>query len=212
MRAQGYDVGMMAATGSGFLATGNGGVPALYSISGGTYSDSASRWNKIDSGVSLLDSAGQISAYGATGTAPSAILWNFCTNDANQGVSQTDLRTSVAGVFGAYATAAAGAKIILVPGFPLDAGTVSNAAAYLLVITNGFNDAKVANPNAALTLSDFGAAFSQQIYGFAANHQDALHPTLAGNAYIAPRLQGVLTAALAPTGVATALRFANTFH
>ena len=215
LRSQGYDVGMMAATGSGFLATGNGGIPSLYSVSNGSYSEASSRWDKIDSGASLLDANGQISAYGATGTPPAAILVNFGTNDANQTVSQTDLRTSVKGVFGAYATAAPGAKLIMVPGFPLDVGNVGSAAtsaANLSTITSGFSDAVTANPTASLTYSDFGPSFGQQIYGFAANHQDGFHPTALGNAYIAPRFQGLLTTALAPAAGAVASRFVNAFH
>lgn len=198
LRRQGYDVGVVAATGSGFTVSGNGGVIPLYGISGGVNSDAASRWNKVDAGVSLLDSAGQISAYGATGTPPAVIFWNYGTNDANQGAAAAAVTASVRGVLGAYASAAANAKIVLVPGLPLNTGAASNASATLAAIKAGFDQAVAVNPGAALTYADLGPGFASQVYGVAANRTDPVHPSFAGNAFLVAPFLGLIAQKLAP--------------
>jgi hypothetical protein len=193
LRRQGYDVGVVAATGSGFTVAGNGNVPALYAISGGAYVPASSRWNLLDSGVSLLDSAGQISGYGGTGQTPSVILWNYGTNDGQGGTPAATLTASVTGVLGAYVTAAPGAKIILVPGAPLTAGTASNATTTQAAMLAGFNAAVTANPSASLTYFDLGKARVSQIYTVSGYSVDSLHPALAGNAFLVGPLLGAIT-------------------
>ncbi|MCE0745525.1 hypothetical protein LWC05_16775, partial [Acetobacter sicerae] len=90
LRAKGYEVCVSVCGYSGYLDTGDStaDVPPYYYVSGssngsgGTYDDTKSRWNKIDAGVSALDSAGQLSAYGDVGTPPVATLVNYLTNEA----------------------------------------------------------------------------------------------------------------------------------
>ncbi len=78
----GYDYGIDACGGRGYLLTGDssigGDVPAWYYVSGGVYNASLSGWNKIDASNSLLDSSSHdCAAYGSTGTTPAVILINF---------------------------------------------------------------------------------------------------------------------------------------
>lgn len=210
MRRQGYDVSSQSQPTAGFLQSGQGGVPALYSNAGGTYNDSASRWNKIDQGVSVLDTAGQISAYGATGTPPSFILLNFGTNDTS--ATAANLTASVSGVLSAYQTAAPSAAIIFAPGFPLLAGSATNSSATVAALLAGSNAFKTASPSANYTYADF-TSVSQFVYSTSTLHGDSLHPTALGNLYFAAGLTGAVTKAVAPTtGGTSAPRFANTFH
>ena len=90
LRTMGYEYCISACGWSGWINKGDvppGDVPGYYFIrnsnngSGGEYDDSASRWNKIDGNNSLLDSRGNISAYGQTGQEPGLIMINYGTND-----------------------------------------------------------------------------------------------------------------------------------
>ena len=77
LRTLHYEYCLNACGLSGWIHRGddgeNGDVPGYYTFTkstsgvGGQYDDAGSRWNKIDSNHSLLDSQGHISANGQTG-------------------------------------------------------------------------------------------------------------------------------------------------
>lgn len=123
---QGYEYGLSACGWSGWLHRGDsppGDVPGYYVVSnsvngaGGQYVDALSRWNKIDSLHSLLDAEGRISAFGATGQEPSAILINYGTNDAIHPTNASDVRASMAQALEALRKAAPGAHLFLIVPF-----------------------------------------------------------------------------------------------
>lgn len=178
IRDLGRDYNVNACGFSGYLRPGDntGDVPAYYSVSGGTYADASSRWNKIDSGVSLLDSAGKISAYGSTGTQPSNIWINLGTNEAVSGSSLSDTTASVTQCITALRGAAPSAKINVIVPFALYAtAAVSSGPTYIAAIKAGFAAYQSANPtDTNVALIDFGSTFSAQLtsslYGGAVVH------------------------------------------
>ena len=122
-RSLGYEYSISACGWSGWLHRGDappGDVPGYYVISnsvegaGGQYIDALSRWNKIDALHSLLDASGRISAYGAAGQEPSAILINFGTNDAIHPTNASDVRASMAQGLEALRKAAPDAHLFLI--------------------------------------------------------------------------------------------------
>jgi hypothetical protein len=77
----GYAFANQSASGSDLTLPGEAGW------SGGIYPVTGTpRWNHIDSGISMLDSAGKLSAYGATGTTPNVIVVDTGANAAIHGV------------------------------------------------------------------------------------------------------------------------------
>lgn len=149
-----YDVGLSACGFSGFLHTGDSSndVPAYYVVSGGAYNESTSRWDKIDSGVSLLDSASQLSSYGLTGTPPSWIVVNYGTNDViyGSGYAASDVRLSAKGAITALRAAAPNAIIFWIIPFGLRFTAVysqyTNYAVNLAALLGGASDYQAANP------------------------------------------------------------------
>ena len=216
LMALGYDVGFVAASASAYdqaTTSTYGSIPALYSYVSGAYSATNSRWNKIDSGVSLLDSNSHISAYGSTGQEPALIWWNFGENDCQYGVNTTDLAGSVAGLWAAYHAAAPSAKLMSVIGFPVTGGNcltgeptaaaATTTATYKAVI-NGALPAYVVN-------ADLPLGFAAALY--APNsllRVDYLHPNALGHSTVAPVLLSGIDAALSST--ASAPRFKPGFH
>ena len=107
---------------SGWLKPGDGGadVPAYYMVSGtidgrgGTYVDSASRWNKVDGRTSLLDAAGHLSGYGGRNQEPNIITINYGTNDGLRASNESDLRASVAQALRSLRRAAPNAEIFVI--------------------------------------------------------------------------------------------------
>ena len=174
----GRDYSVNACGYSGWLNPGDstGDVPAYYATSGGTYADASSRWNKVDSGVSLLDSAGQMSAYGGTGTAPTNIWLVQGTNEALQNSSTSDVTASVRQAMTALRAAAPSSKInIVIPFAVYGNSAVSNGAGIISAIKAGFNAYKSANASDTnVALIDFGASFSSTLtssfYGGAVVH------------------------------------------
>ena len=104
LRSQDYEYAISACGWSGWLFRGDkppGDVPGWYVIKNsttpknGTYDEQNSRWNKIDSCHSILDSKGCISAYGQTGQEPSLIMFNYGTNDTIHPTDAEDVRASI---------------------------------------------------------------------------------------------------------------------
>lgn len=125
-RSLGWEYAVSACGWSGWLHRGDnppGDVPGYYVVTnsvdgaGGRYLDGASRWNKIDSLHGLLDAKGRISAYGAVGQEPSAILINYGTNDAIHPSNPSDVQASMAQCLEALRKAAPDAHIFFIVPF-----------------------------------------------------------------------------------------------
>jgi hypothetical protein len=204
----GYDVGINACGYSGWLRPGDSGgdVPAYYLVSSGTYSDAGSRWNKIDQGVSILDSNGQISAYGSTNTTPSFIFINYGTNEMINGSSSTDLITAIQGCLTALRAAAPNAWLLMCVPF----GMYYNSSTYPTYIKQGFNNYQAANPvDNKVALLDLGAGFSSMLNNSQYMNPGNVHPLQMGHALIAPAVASFIHQHV--SGNANALTFKRGF-
>ena len=202
----GYDTCVSACGYSGWIHTGDGNpgdVPAYYSVSGstngagGTYSDSASRWNKVDSGVSLLDSNGLLSAYGAINTPPAFVYINYMTNEALSGLNASDAQASVAQCLAALRAAAPNAWLFIQVPFGMYSPTVFPNTAYMAALKNGVAAYRNARPtDSKVKLIDFGAALSQTINSAPYINTDNVHPIAAGHALVAPMVAQAIVSSL----------------
>lgn len=196
LRAKGYEVCVSVCGYSGYLDTGDStaDVPAFYYISGssngsgGTYDDTKSRWNKIDAGVSALDSAGQLSAYGDVGTPPVATLVNYLTNEALGKLSTSDCEVAMMQCMIAHRAAAPNAWLFqMVPvGFHYAS---KYPATYLAAFNSAFAAYQAAYPtDKKVAIIDIGADLSTQIETNPGRfiNTDQVHPLAAGHALIAP--------------------------
>jgi lysophospholipase L1-like esterase len=123
LRTQGYEYGISACGGSGWILKGDNppqDVPGYYVVTnssngtGGQYDDADSRWNKIDGNRhSLLDSKGHISAYGQDGQEPSLILINYGTNDSLRGANPGDILAGIVQSLAALRQCAPEAQIVI---------------------------------------------------------------------------------------------------
>jgi len=190
----GLDTAISACGFSGWLRPGDGDadVPAYYAFAGGTYNDSASRWNKIDEGVSLLDANGQISAYGEPDSAPAMILINYMTNDAISGGNHADVQASVTQALAALRAAAPVALIgIIIPFGLQNTAVFPNGAAYVETLRAGVAAYHTAFPkDNAVILHDFDENLSRTITSKTYANPNGVHPGLLGHA-----LAGALLAA-----------------
>ena len=160
LRCRGYDTSVSACGWSGWVrpGDGNGDVPGYYAVHGGTYSESASRWDKIDAHTSLLDADGRLSGQGETGQEPAAVVINYMVNECLHGADPHDAQASVAGCLAALRKAAPkAALVVLMPPGLQDAGVYPKNAAYVEALRAGVADYQKANPGDAKTvLVDFG--------------------------------------------------------
>ena len=200
----GYDVSAQPVNAEGFNYVGVGSIPALYAVSSGTYSEATSRWDKVDAGISMLDSNSHLSAYGATDTEPALIVNFLGTNDTYRAVSTSDLALSVSGSWSAYHTAAPSAKLVYIDPWPVDAGTVTGSASYLSILRS--------NAPGYVTFGSIGTTLAQMIYSNSAWHYDTLHPLVAGYGAASASVEAIIDKALAPAGGSTALPFRNGFR
>ncbi len=195
----GYDIGVSACSFSGWLTAGDdtGDVPAYYDTPGGTYSDSASRWNKISQGVSLLDSNSHISAYGAIGTEPAWIYINYATNEYLNSASVSDMQASITQAITALRAAAPSAKIFIQIPFGLQYLAKYPNTAYVSAIR-----AAVAahSADANVILSDFGVSFANKIEGPGYASNDDVHPIQTGHALVAPLVSQKIALAFSSGG------------
>jgi len=190
LRGDGIDVCMSAACFSDYVIPGDsdGSVPPYYMVAGGKYDPTRSRWNLCDQGVSILDANQQISAYGATGTAPDFILINYCSNGASGGTNISDLSAAMYGCMTAMRAAAPGAYIFIVIPFGFHVPS-SYPAIYLQMMQDTFSRYQTDNPtDSRVVLIDIGASMSKRItYGRGVyTAGDGRHPFLAGHALVAP--------------------------
>ena len=202
----GYDVGISACGYSGWIHTGDGNpgdVPAYYAVSGssngagGTYSDAGSRWNKVDAGVSLLDSNGIMSAYGASGTPPAFVYINYMTNEALSGLSVSDAQASVTQALAALRAAAPGAWLFIQVPFGIYHPAVYGNQAYTAALKAGVAAYRAANPaDARIKLIDFGPMLSETIEHAPYINSDNVHPIAAGHALVAPMVAQAIVSSL----------------
>ncbi len=203
--AYGYDSCISACGSNGFLTVGDssGDIPPYYYVSGssggagGSYNDGNSRWNKIDSGVSLLDTAGQISSYGATGTSPSFVLINFGTNEIEVGTTQelSDYQSAITKCLTALRAAAPNAVLAIMIPFAFEyAGKFANGSAWASGANAAVSAYKAANPtDTKVGVIDVGATLASQVYqGQYMTAADQLHPTYLGHALFAPTVAAQL--------------------
>lgn len=199
LNSQGYEYCNSACGNSGYLCTGdNGDVPAYYLVTGGVFNEASSRWDKIDQGISLLDTSGQISAFGTTGTPPAAIFINYGTNEYLQTKSTTDLQAAVTGCLSALRGAAPQAKIIPFIPFGLQNTAKYPNTAYVAAIRAGVAAYLAANPSdTGVLLLDLGKTFANTIQGAGYINSDNIHPNVYGHALAAPMVTAALVQALA---------------
>jgi lysophospholipase L1-like esterase len=207
----GYGTGVSACGFSGILAAGDGTGDVLpyCTVIGGTYDDTRSRWNKIDAGVSLLDSNGHISAFGGTGQEPDLILNDYGVNDT--GANQTDLQASIVKMLTLERAAAPNAWMIhLMPyGFgyvPLFGDNHTHAtiiAAYAQYQTQFPLDTKIGIVDLG---SDVAYRVMQGIYA------SGLHPSLYGHAQIASMVMAKLIQMITQNVIASVPTYAGGFH
>ena len=208
---QGYDYGVSACGYSGWIQTGDGygsgDVPRYYYVSGGTYQgDAVSRWNQIDSTTSLLDSNSHISGYGATAQEPSAITFNYATNEVLSTLSASDMRLAVTGTLTRMRAAAPAAWLLVYVPFNLYSTAIyTGSAAYITALKGGVSDYQASNPaDAKALLIDFGSPFASLL----ASISSGVHPGTTGHALIAsyavgailPKLVGVTSTLKATSG------------
>ncbi|MCY2994540.1 MAG: SGNH/GDSL hydrolase family protein [Planctomycetota bacterium] len=200
IQTQGYEYCVNACGWSGWINKGDnppGDVPGYYVITnssngrGGQYEDAVSRWNKIDGNRhSLLDSRGQISAYGQTGQEPSLIMINYGTNDSLHRSNPSDTFASIIQSLAALRKSAPDAQIILIIPFgQYYAKELKEAVA--IHKTNHPADSKV-------VIIDLGPAVAKTL---AAKNglMGGLHPNDRGHAIFAAQIIPQVTALLNST-------------
>ncbi|MFM0160685.1 SGNH/GDSL hydrolase family protein [Paraburkholderia sediminicola] len=196
LQTDGYDYCVSACGYSGWLQPGDsaGDVPGYYVVSGstggsgGTYNDAASRWNKIDSGVSLLDTNGQISAYGATNTPPALILINYMTNEALNAANLSNAQASVTQALVALRVAAPLAVIVVLMPFGLQY-SATYPQTYVTALEQGVAAYQTANPfDTRVSLVNFGAGLAATLNTTSFATGSLVHPNIAGHALVAPKV------------------------
>ncbi len=188
LRSQDYEYAISACGWSGWINRGDnppGDVPGWYVISNstkpedGTYDDQNSRWNKIDSCHSLLDSRGRYSAYGATGQEPSLIMINYGTNDSLHRSNPDDVRASIFQSLGAMRKAAPEAQIVYIIPF----GQYKAADLYQMIDLY-----KKANPaDKKISIIDLGLDTARALT-VKNGYWGGLHPNPRGHADFASRI------------------------
>ncbi|MCH4091724.1 SGNH/GDSL hydrolase family protein [Acetobacter sp.] len=206
LRAKGYEVCVSACGYSGYLVSGDSSadVPPYYYVSGsssgsgGTYDDSKSRWNKIDANVSALDSNNHLSAYGAVGTEPAAIVVNYLTNEALSKFSTSDSQAAMRQAMTAHRQAAPDAWLFQIVPFGFHY-TPKYAASWLAVFNNAMNDYRAAYPgDTRVATVDIGSDLSntlQKNMGWYI-YTDDVHPLAPGHALVAPVVQASIVTSM----------------
>ena len=195
LRPRGYDTCVSACGYSGWIRPGDAGGDVLpyFAVTGGVYNEARSRWNKIDSHTSLLDSSGHLSGQGAVGQEPAAILINYIVNETLTKSNLADAQASVTGCLAALRTAAPNAAIIVVmpPGLG-DARVYPGGAPYMAALRDGVAAYQKAAPgDTKVRLLDLGPEVAHALAS--APYGGGVHPNAAGHAFQAPLiLQAIL--------------------
>jgi len=215
----GYEYCVNSCDYNGWLCYGDSptDVPAYYSLSGssnglgGVYNDSASRWNKIDQGVSLLDSNGQISSFGSTGTIPAAILINLMKNDALSGVSVSDSQASVTQCLSSLRAAAPSTQIIVLAPFTLKNSATYNSTFYAVTYAPTYNQSYYSALYNGVTAyqaaypQDKGVQFVElgvsSIMGNSNYYINNNTFSIAAHAYVAPMVSAAISRQITGRGV-----------
>ncbi|MFT8718168.1 GDSL-type esterase/lipase family protein [Acetobacter sp.] len=203
LRLQGYEVCISACGYSGYLIPGDstGDVPAYYYVTGsndgtgGIYTDSQSRWNKIDANVSALDSNSHLSSYGDADTEPAAIAINYLTNEALSGANPSDAQAAMTQAMIAHRAAAPTAWLFMIMPFGFYYSGKYNAS-WLTVFNNAVQAYRAAYPgDNRVTVIDIGSDLSNTIQknkGWYISSSDDVHPLAPGHALIAPIVQSAM--------------------
>ncbi|MFM0663325.1 SGNH/GDSL hydrolase family protein [Paraburkholderia sediminicola] len=204
LQAVGYDYCVSACGYSGWLQPGDsaGDVPGYYVVSGssggsgGTYNGSSSRWNKIDQGISLLDTNGQISAYGALNTPPGLILINYMTNEALKSANLSDAQASVTQALAALRASAPLAVIVVLMPFGLQY-SATYPQTYVTALRQGVGAYQASHPfDTRISLVDFGVGLATTLNNAQFATGNFVHPSVAGHALVAPRVTRAVMDAL----------------
>jgi len=186
--ATNYEYAISACGWSGWLNRGDnppGDVPGWYIVTnsvkgvGGDYDESRSRWNKIDSCHSILDSQGRFSAYGATGQEPSLILINYGTNDSLHRSNPDDVIASMAQSLEAMRQAAPEAQIVYIIPF----GQYKAAETYQIVTDYQKNH----SADKRISIIDLGPETARALT-VKNGYWGGLHPNARGHADFASRI------------------------
>jgi lysophospholipase L1-like esterase len=195
LRQRGYDTCVSACGYSGWIRSGDAGGDVLpyYAIRNGVYAEPSSRWNKIDSHTSLLDSTGHLSGQGETGQEPAAIVINYIVNETLTNANRADAQASITGCLAALRTAAPKAIIIVVmpPGLA-DARVYPGGGPYMAALRDGVAAYQKAAPgDTKVMLLDLGPEVAHALAS--APYGRGVHPNAAGHAFQAPMiLQAIL--------------------
>ncbi|GBQ21478.1 hypothetical protein AA0472_0464 [Acetobacter estunensis NRIC 0472] len=202
----GYDTCISASADSGYLTPGDStkDVPAFHVVAGssngmgGAYNDSLSRWNRIDAGISALDSDGMLSSYGDAGTAPSWVAFNLLANDAAASASTSDATAAMTHSLVAHRAAAPDAWL-----FPIMPFAFHDASAYGSSWAQVFNSAlsayQLAYPDDEKVVAiDVGARLSLLLRANPGLYTttDGKRLTAEGHAVFASIVSGAILAAL----------------
>ncbi len=195
----------VATSGGTSASSGGGPTGTSYPITDGTvtwgafpaagYAAAGSRWNVIaptgtyTTGVSRLDSAGKLSAYGSTNQQPIAIFVMMSVNENLHSSSLTALRAAVAAFMAAARAAAPNAIISICLDFGHEwyspaantQGTSNYLPTYTAAIQNGFNDYVAANPTDTLVaFHHAGTNLAARFQGIGNISGDNVHPLREG--------------------------------
>lgn len=154
METAGYRTCISACAGSGYITAGDStkDVPAFYSVTGssnglgGAYSDTKSRWNLVDSGISALDSNGLLSSYGDIGTPPSWIAFNLLSRDALAYANQSDAQAAMTQCLTAHRAAAPDAWLFAIMPFGFRYATTYSVT-WPQLFTNAVTNYRLSNPD-----------------------------------------------------------------
>ncbi len=183
LNAAGFDYAVSACGYSGWIRPGDaqGDVPAYCPASGGE-----GRWNKIDARTSLLDARGHLSANGAVGQEPAAILFNYGVNECLSHADKTAMSQSLTLSLVAMRRAAPRTEIVvLVPPGLADTRVYPDGQDYITALKAAVAAYKNAHPSDRKTvLVDLGPAVARALGSPA--YGGGVHPHAAGHAYLAP--------------------------
>jgi lysophospholipase L1-like esterase len=222
LRTKGYDTCINACGFSGWNITGDSGadVPAYHYLtgstngSGGTYDPTKSRDHLVDAGVSVLDSNGHFSRYGATGTEPGLFISNLGVNDPGYGTNLSDMQAVLYDwCADARARSSPGAQIVWIVPFFFGLNGQTNLAQYGTAGKAGIAAYKAATGDNNVHVIELGVQIANMLVG--QNTSDGLHPSLYGHAIIAPiivaQLDNILFGSTATAAVPVPT-YAGGFH
>lgn len=194
----GFSYANQSAAGSDLTIAGEAGYSAgLFPTSG------TARWKTIASPtgtpITMLDSNGDISAYGQTGTGPSFIGICVGTNsefnyNANGSPTPANYQTYYTNFLTALRAAASCPIAVIIPFQMYYATNYPNGAAFITAIKNAVTAANAAGLK--INLFDLGSNVSLNLLSNNLLNADQVHPTPAGHVYLAGLISPLVTTIL----------------